>query len=240
MKASSRHRRIPTNNAMGWSSNTLNELSELFVQDCSGHKGRVLDIGAALGIASLAALEAGARVVANDTDAEHLRQIEAQARPELLERLELRPGRFPRRLPLEEEGFDAVHASNIFHFLTGRQLEVGAQSLRHALKPGGKLFAIAATPYMSPFQDFVGPYEARKDAGELWPGWVENIRSISKHRLLSRLPKSIHLLDGTVLERVFAAAGFDVERCWLFRRRDLPKSLHFDGRESVGLIARRI
>ena len=68
MKASSRHRRIPTNNAMGWSSNTLNELSELFVEDCREHQGRVLDIGAALGIASLAALEAGARVVANDTD----------------------------------------------------------------------------------------------------------------------------------------------------------------------------
>ena len=240
MKASSRHRRIPTNNAMGWSSNTLNELSELFVEDCREHQGRVLDIGAALGIASLAALEAGARVVANDTDPEHLRQIELQARPELLERLELRTGRFPRQLPLEEASFDAVHASNIFHFLTGRQLEVGAQSLHHALKPGGKLFAIAATPYMSTFQDFADAYEARKAAGEAWPGWVENIRSISKHRLLSRLPKSIHLLDDTVLPRIFVAAGFHIERCWLFRRRDLPGSLHLDGRESVGLIARKI
>ncbi|WP_031498896.1 class I SAM-dependent methyltransferase [Bryobacter aggregatus] len=238
MKLPLHHRRVALSEDSGWSSNTLNEISQQFVRHCQQHQGTVLDIGAAHGIATLPALAAGAQVIANDSNPTHLESIRQQAAPGAP--LTLLPGRFPYKIKLEEASLDAAHASNVLHFLTGRQLEIGAASLYHWLKPGGLFFAVAATPSLAAFPDFADEYKKRQQRGEEWPGWIENTRHFSNHRLLSRIPKSIHLLDNVILRRVFEAAGFEIVDCWLYRRLDLPKSLHSDGRESVGLIARKI
>jgi hypothetical protein len=231
------HRREATGNAMGWSSNTLNELSELFVEACAPGM-TVIDIGAAYGVAAHRALERGARVVANDLDRGALERLQQQ-RPAGGD-LELRAGRFPRDVKTGAGEFTLAHASCVFHFLTARQLERAAEWLHHGLRPGGLVFVLAATPWMQPFAGFVSEYEARRQRGEAWPGWLENTRDYSTHRMLGQLPRSLHLLDGAVLERVFRAAGFETERVWLFRRRDLPASLSWDGRENVAYIGRRI
>ena len=233
------HRRVPTANATGWSSTVLNEIGELFVAHCRQTQGTVLDIGSGLGVATIAALETGASVIANDADSGQLRDIAQRSGP-LAHRLHLLPGRFPYKIKLEANSLDAVHASSVFHFLTGRQLEIGARSLHYWLKPGGKVFALAATPYFGPFSSFAATYEQRLSQGDHWPGWVDNTRTITDHRLMAQVPKSIHLLDDKILTRVFRDAGFAVDRCWIFRRHDLPASLHHDGRESVGLVARKL
>lgn len=227
------HRREPTRNRMGWTSNTLNELSELFVESC-GPGQLVLDIGCAHGVAALAAAARGARVLANDVD---LREL--QARVGATEGLNMLPGRFPQDLQLAPASLDAVHASSVLHFLTGRQLEIGAAKVARWLKPGGLLWVHAATPWLGPFAPFREEFARRQASGEPWPGWIENTRLFSQHRLLAQLPKSLHLLEDKTLQRVFEAAGLITERAWLFRRRDLPKSLYGDGRESVGYIARK-
>jgi len=224
---------------MGWSSNTLNELSELFVQACSPAT-TALDVGAALGIATIPALATGATVHANDASAEQLLNLQQNTPPEDRQRLTLHPGRFHRDFKYKGESFDLAHASNVFHFFTGRQLEQAAALLHHVLRPEGKVFILAATPYMGPFTDFIPTYEANVRNHVLWPGWIENARHFSNHRLIDQFPKSIHLLDHTVLTRVFTSAGFEIERSWTLRRRDLPKSIHYDGRENVALIARKI
>ena len=46
------HRRQPTRNRMGWSSNQLNALSQIFVDDCGPEGLPVLDLGAAYGVAA--------------------------------------------------------------------------------------------------------------------------------------------------------------------------------------------
>jgi hypothetical protein len=135
---------------------------------------------------------------------------------------------------------DAVHASSVLHFLTGRQLEIGAAKVARWLKPGGTLWVHAATPWLGPFAAFREEYARRRAAEELWPGWIENTRQYSQHRLLAQLPKTLHLLEEETLRRVFERAGLVTQQSWLFRRRDLPKSLYGDGRESVGYVARKI
>lgn len=224
---------------MGWSSNTLNELSELFVNACT-QETTVLDVGAAMGIASIPALQRGAIVHANDASAEQLKILEQNTPAEHQPRLHLHPGRFHRDFKFKADSFDLAHASNVFHFFTGRQLEQSASLLHHILKPGGRVFILAATPWMGPFTSFIPTYEQNVKNQLPWPGWIENARQFSTHRLLSNFPKSIHLLDEAVLQRVFSAAGFEVEQCWLLRRRDLPKSIHYDGRENVAFIGRKI
>ena len=49
----------------------------------------------------------------------------------------------------------------------------------------------------------------------------------------------MHFLDPNVLTRTFAAAGFTVEYAEFFRRDDVTEAMALDGRENVGLIARK-
>jgi SAM-dependent methyltransferase len=212
----------------------LNEVAELFVEAC-GPGATAMEIGAAFGVAALPAMERGARLIANDLDLQHLEEL--QRRCPTPERLTLLPGRFPRFVRWEGGSVDFILASNVLHFLTGPQLQKGVESFAHWLKPGGRVFVLAATPYLAPFAEFVPEFEARKAAGLPCPGWIENARAFSQHGLLSQIPRSIHLLDEDAMRGLFA--GWEIERCWMFRRRDLSKTMWLDGRESVGLIARK-
>ena len=99
------HRRQPTRNRMGWTSNQPNELSRLFIDFCGSAQAPVLDLGAAYGVATVPALEAGARVIANDLDSDHLFEIPDHPN---LTRL---AGRFPD-FDLPPGSLAAVHASN--------------------------------------------------------------------------------------------------------------------------------
>ncbi len=236
--------KVLTRNRMGWVSEKLGPVSELFVEFCrrgldQGDTSPVLDLGAAFGVASLAALHTGAWVIANDLDVAQLDPLLRGLREDERIRLRLKPGRFPRELHFEPETLAAVHASNVFHFLTGNQLRMGMRAASRWLRPGGKLFVQAATPYQAPFALFVPEYARRVESGEKWPGWLPKVSAYSKHRQLSQMPRALHLLDDRVLAREAESAGLIVERAWLFRRPDLPASLHLDGRESVGVVARK-
>lgn len=221
---------------MGWTSNQLNAISQRFVEACE--PGSIaLDIGAATGIATLPALALGAQLYANDLDPTHLEQLLAATPTEHRERLTLIPGRFPRDVKFPAESLTLAHASNVFHFFTGRQIELSLESLFYWLRPGGRVFIQASTPYQAPFTRFLPIHAERLAAGEKWPGWIEQVRDISDHGQLSQLPKSIHLLDEPVLRRACTAAGFLIEDSHLYRRHDLPASLFLDGRECLGLIA---
>ena len=216
---------------MGWASTQLSPLSEAFVQFAAHAPGPVLDIGGAPGIASAAALEAGAEVIANDLDAALFTAL--APRP----RLRIAAARFPGGLHFDPDALGAVHASSVFHFLTGNQLDAGLRAISNWLRPGGKLFVQTSTPYQAPFAAFIPEYERRLAAGVKWPGWLAKAGEFASHRQMGQMPRSLHLLDDVMLGRAAAAVGLAVERVWLYRRPDFPRTLHLDGRESAALIA---
>jgi len=226
---------LRTPNCMGWAATELSPLSQQFVDFAARAPGPVLDLGAAPGLASAAVLAAAstAEVIANDLDPSLLTALPAAGHP----RLQLAPGRFPRELRFAPASLGAVHASSVFHFLTGIQIAKGLASIAHWLRPGGKLFVQNASPYQTPFAAFLDDYARRCAAGDEWPGWIEHTRHYSSHRLLGQMPKSLHLLDEKTLARSAAAVGLQVERAWLYRRPDCPRELRLDGRESAALIA---
>lgn len=217
----------------------MNEVSEMFVDFCASTDLAlpVLDVGAAYGVASIPALAAGATVIANDSEMGHLRILKDNTPDEDRKRLVLLGGKFPRHVHLGEESLAAVHASNVLHFLTGPQLANGAASIAHWLCVGGKVFIQASTPWQKPFESFLPEFERRTAAGEEWPGWIDDAHQRFDHPKISQIPAAIHLLDVDTLSRTFAAAGLEIERCWLYSRRDLAKGMRLDGRESLGLIA---
>ncbi len=224
-------RRLRTPNRMGWSSTVLTPLSQAFVAFAAEAKQPVLDIGGAPGVASQAALAEGAEVIANDLDAALFASLASHSK------LRIVKGRFPRELHFDPGSLAAVHASNVFHFLTGNQLDAGLRAIANWLAPGGKLFVQTSTPYQAQFAAFIPEYERRLAAGVKWPGWLAKVGAFAVHRQMGQMPSSLHLLDDVVLKRAALAAGLSVERAWLYRRPDFPRTLHLDGRESAALIA---
>ena len=53
------------------------------------------------------------------------------------------------------------------------------------------------------------------------------------------LPKEMMVFDKEVLIKLFEKVGFHVEKCEEFARPEFPEDLKHDGRESVGLIAKK-
>jgi SAM-dependent methyltransferase len=233
-------RRVLTKNRMGWASERLGEVSELFVECAGRAEGPVLDVGAGYGAACEAALRAGApEVIANDLERQHLEALEARLSERERARLVVKAGRFPRQTEFEDGSLWAAHASNVFHFLTPRQVQEGMRKLARWLRPGGRLFVQAATPYQGAWAAFAEEYGRRVERGELWPGLMEKVSEYVAHRQRSQMPRWLHLLDDVVLRREAEGAGLEVERAWLYRRADLPVGLRMDGRETVGLVAAR-
>lgn len=226
-----------TRNRMGWVSAEPSELSLAWVEDCrAAGELPVLDIGAAFAGAALAALRTGARVIANDLHGEHLAELVRLAPPGV--RLTLKPGQFPKGLHCEPASLHSVHISNVAHFFTGKQLEYGLRLIARWLRPGGRLFLQAVTPFQAIFAGFLPEYGRRVREGRRWPGYIAKLSEYARHRQFSQMPRAVHLLDDVVLARAARENGLEVERCWLFRRVDQPRELLLDGRESVALIAR--
>lgn len=208
---------------MGWAAAVPGQMTERFIAFAQSCERPVVDIGCAYGVA---AIPAGA--IAVDLEPSHLAALPAQ-----MDRV---VARFPA-LSFRAGSLGAVHASNVLHFLTGEELEEGVQRMEEWLAPGGKVFVQASTPFQRPFVRFLPEFARRVEAGEHWPGWVADTRQITDFRRLHQYPAAIHLLDESVLRRLFS--GWEIEYCGYYRRHGLPASLYLDGRESVGLIARR-
>ena len=120
---------IPTLNNTGWMTESLDEVSQSFVAYAGSISAEVLDIGCAYGIATLAALDQGARVCASDMEPQHLdilcQRIPADARS----RFRCVAGALPR-IDFPKQSFGAIIASRVLHFLNGNDVEASVRKMR--------------------------------------------------------------------------------------------------------------
>jgi SAM-dependent methyltransferase len=230
---------VVTLNKLGRTTTRLNEINQRFVDASRDAKRPVLDIGCAMGVAALAALETGATVHANDVDDEHLRLVRENAPAASQDRLVTVPGRFPGDLHYQAAAFDVIHASNLLNFLTGQDIENGFAAIARWLAPGGLFLSISGSPYAGNVCGFIPAYEAAVAAGADWPGECEDLPSYSNDPTVSELPRFLHLLDPAVLARSARRAGLTVEQAAFFNRRGTPDYIRLDGRENVILVARK-
>jgi SAM-dependent methyltransferase len=230
---------VKTLNNQGFMTNYLDEFSEEFVSFAPQAPGPALDIGAAYGVAAIAALDSGATVFANDIDSRHLellRQEVIERIPTLnMDKLNLITGKFPEDLEFAPRSLGAVLACRVFHFFDGPTITRGLKKIHEWLAPGGKFFLVCETPYVNGLQTFWPIYEERVLSGEFWPGFIEDFKSIDPSRAKD-LPTSLHLFEPFVLCRALTEAGFKVERSNTIARPNFPPGLRLDGRESVGIV----
>jgi SAM-dependent methyltransferase len=227
---------IPTLNRQGYMLSFLDVYTQAFVEFAGSCSKPVADIGAAYGVATLPALKVGAEVIAVDIDDRHLQLLRSQAPQGTM--LTTVCAAFPEAMDFAPSSIGAFLVARVVHFFTPARLEQAAKKLCEWLAPEGKVFLTAETPYLKNWEAFIPVYEARREAKELWPGFVEDVMRYTPDRG-KNLPSTMLLLDPDVLRRVFQAAGFLVEKADFLARPEFPDDMRRDGRESVGIICRK-
>jgi len=240
----------------GFTTTPCDPVSQQFIQNAAtvaSSGGKVLEIGAAFGAATLAAIAKGATVFCNDIDAHNLavvrkRYLETQqSRIDSLSgddhKLILVPGALPDELAsLPENFFDAILICRVLHFFSGAQIEKSLALLSNLLTPGGKLYIVCETPFLKNWQRFLPEFKHRSERGIEWPGEIHNPAEFESSGRSASLPKFVHWITQEVLERSLLRAGLVIAHLgYINRAGQFPEDLLLPeyGQESVGAIGVR-
>lgn len=228
-----------TLNGTGYMIRSLDEMSGGFVDfAATDAPGPALDIGAAYGVATLAALAKGARVVANDIEPRHLEVLASRVPPEDRDRLTLLPGAFPDDVELTDGSLGALLAARVLHMFDGPQIERSAATMFRTLLPGGKAFVISEASTFFRYPQLRAKYEEQRQRGDRWPGFVTGVRDLIPEEA-EHVPEQVHFLTPDVLTRVFQDAGFVIEWSDFYQRPTAHDGPWYQRRRSVGLVARK-
>lgn len=228
----------PTLNGTGFMFKVLDEFADDFIQFAGHTDGEVLDVGCAFGIATIAALEAGGRVTAVDLDARHLEALVEKTPAARRGQLKCVAGELPG-LDLPEDTYDAILCSRVLHFLDGSAIDASVRKMYRWLRPGGRLYLVADTPY-GIWRRLIPIFDARRARGDRWPGLMIGLENYlpfaPKDRAIDG-PPFMNLLDPELLARICTDAGFTVERATFIDRSDFRGVGRMDGRENAGVRA---
>lgn len=224
---------IPTMNNTGWMTVTMDAYSKAFTEYAGKVRGEVLDIGCAYGIATLAALDNGARILACDMEPKHLEVLEQRVPAAQKNRYRSLPGTLPG-VDFAASSFDAILAARVLHFLNGADIETTVCKMFDWLTPGGRLYLVADSPYTGPWAQYSADYERRKAEGDPWPGFFNDYASfLPAGTDPAAHPDFINPLDPDILIRVCIDAGFEVLDAEFLS----SSTKHATGRDHAGVIA---
>ena len=226
---------IPTLNNTGWMTETLDEVSTTFTEYAGSIDTESLDIGCAYGIATLQALEQGARMCACDSEPQHLEILLKRVPPESADRCRTVTGIMPG-VDFAPGSFGAILASRVLHFLTGAEVEQTIGKMHDWLIPGGRVFLVADSPYTGPWKAAAADYERRKAEGDPWPGWLDDYTQYVPDSFnISKSPAPINPMDPDILARACSEAGLEIiEARWLS-----SGTKYATGKDHAGVIAAR-
>ena len=228
---------VPTMNDKGFMFEVIDDYAEAFIEFAGNSTDEAAEIGCAYGIATIAALRAGARITACDMDERHLDVLKSRAPEALHHNLTLQPGTLPD-IDLPEARFGSLLCSRVLHFLHGDEIEQSVHNMYRWLKPGGRLFLVADTPY-GIWRKFIPTWEANMASDERWPGMmIPPVKYLPYEASDEDVgPPVMNLLDPELLRRTAEEAGFNVLRCDYISRGDFKGLGRMDGRENCGLEA---
>jgi SAM-dependent methyltransferase len=237
----------------GFTTTACDSISQQFIEHAvlvSRKKGRVLEIGAAFGAATLEAVARGATVFCNDIHSDNLavvrkRFLETTEGQELSitgdsTQLILIPGKFPDELAgLPEKSFEAILICRVLHFFTGKKIEESLEQMAKLLAPYGKIYIVCETPYLKNWQQFIPEFNKRVAGKVEWPGEITTPAKYESSGRVVSLPKFVHWMTKEILERSLIRTGFSIERSiYINRAGQFPDDLLLPeyGKESVGAI----
>jgi SAM-dependent methyltransferase len=223
---------VPTLNNKGFMSTSLDPVSTAFTIYAGQSDGLSLDLGCAYGIASLTALERGARIVACDMDPGHIQVLLSKTSPDLQGQLSGIVAEMPK-IAFQPNSFAAILCSRALHFLIGDHVSETIAAMADWLEPGGKVFLIADTPYTGFWARGAADYEKRKAAGDLWPGFIPDVTVYLPDQARTKAQlRHLNPMDPDILARACKEAGLIVEHADFSGRPDQP-----DSKTHAGVIA---
>ncbi len=183
--------KMPTANKVGWLP-TLNKTGynfpgggpfvKDFIKFAVEHDTHswVLDLGCAYGEQTFMALREGARVIANDIEPRHLKILRANCPKEFRRNLRTEAGNFADiRLPANSLG--AILSRLTLSFMSPESLERSITKMFDALQPGGKAYIMTASMNAAAgLYRLRDEFNARKEAGEKWPGYFADMDKYRK------------------------------------------------------------
>lgn len=231
---------VPTNNQMGFMLTKIDSFIQRFVDYAAQNQENWhLDVGAAFGIATLAALEKGAKMIANDIDASHLTVISEIGAGRFDNTLRLLPGDIRQDLEYPDLSFGSVLFSRVLHFFTGAEIIHCLKGIKERLRPGGKVFVVNETPYFGTAKGFIPIYLQRKKEGRQWPSFL-TLEEVKTYFALSKRPfvtNSVLFFDEELMRHVAQEAELHLEEMGTLDRRGFfPEDALYDGRESLWAI----
>lgn len=220
--------RSATLNSRGYVFSSINPVAQRFIAKEATPDKALMEIGSGFGPVAYAALRHGAgSYIANDMSLDHLKLlvqgIVNQAGNEadfLLKRLLLLHAQAPKELPKIYNYFDAILLDKVFHFMNPEEIEQLFDWLNIALKPHGRVYILTISPYAATFKDELLPiYHLRKETGDLYPGYVENIFDYFKSDKLPDYPDyqlsyALTFFCKTELEELFVSRGFSIRESY--------------------------
>ncbi len=225
---------VPTLNNKGFMSTSLDPVSAAFTLYAGQTEEWCLDLGCAYGIASLAALNRGARIIACDMEPGHVGVLLSEIDDAHRDCIHGVVGEMPH-VAFHPESFAAILCSRALHFLDGEGVEKAVRAIAHWLIPGGKVFLIADTPYTGFWARGAADYEKRKVAGDPWPGFIPDVTVYLPDTARTKgLTRHLNPMDPDILARVCAEAGLTVEQAAFSGRPDQPES-----KTHAGVIAQK-
>lgn len=229
---------LRTVNKMGITTVELAPPTQAFVEFAAHCKKPVLDVGCGFGFSSLAALKAGAKVIAFDLDIVHLQTLINNTPPELQTNLSTICGHLPEDLDIPENSVSAVHACMILHFLTGEDILQSLKCFYVGLEPGGHLFLGNMSPYLGIYDTdaLLQEYNTRQASGEKWPGYIQHL-SYVKEEWKNQLPPFAHFIKVESAVDFVSQAGFEVQTAYYYTLESLPDIYRNQNKEYVGIHA---
>ena len=146
---------------------------------------------------------------------------------------------FPTELKFQENSFDGILVSRLFHFFDGDTVIIALRKIYSWLKPGGKLFIICDSDKLG-LTKFL-PKDFKEKVKIPWGGYANNLHELVGDKYRDSLPEIMHLFSPEVLKTVLEDINFNIEKIDYISRigiygekGDRPI---LDGRESIGAIA---
>ncbi len=172
-------------------------------------------------------------------DERHLVELEETAKERGFTKLKTIAAKFPSGLNFAANSFRKILICRVLHFFKGKDIKSSLKEVYDWLEPGGELYVVCETTYLTNWRTFIPEYEKRKAEGEAYLGEITDPKNW-ENTWSDNLPEFVHWLDTEILTRLFEEAGFDVvEVGYINRAGQFPESLLLNGRESVGIIGRR-
>lgn len=215
--------RTATMNRMGGESPVTGEMMDpatrAFVEEA---RGVVLDVGGCYGSVMRRVMQSKPNIEyhLNDLNMNHLFVAASQLRQEGLDgqSVSFIHGDITQEWNIWPQ-YDAIFVGRVLHFFNPVQMSMALNNLHKLLKPGGKIYVVAITPYVDGYKPFIAEYQKRVKRGDEYPGYVPSLRPYLNPKLPGLEEKastalgSFMFLDATVLRREFEKVGFTVIKC---------------------------